>query len=134
MTKILTASLAMDFEKKDKGEGSHSKGASGTHAGLPDCNMAGSKGRFLRSPYFSGTVRSSKVFRLKKKKSSRSRRTVQFKSPKQEDVIFKVLKDEKRKEIQDSLRRKQQASDKHYETGSSSRKYRNVSCKSRSYH
>ncbi|XP_073395338.1 uncharacterized protein [Physcomitrium patens] len=134
MTKILTASLAMDFEKKGKGEGSHSKGASGTHAGLPDCNMAGSKGRFLRSPYFSGTVRSSKVFRLKKKKSSRSRRTVQFKSPKQEDVIFKVLKDEKRKEIQDSLRRKQQASDKHYETGSSSRKYRNVSCKSRSYH
>lgn len=102
MTKILTASLAMEAEKKEKEKGAHSKaGAPVTQArvlaGLPDCNMAGSKGKFLRSPYSPVVRAASKILLLKAKQSSRSLRTSQLKSPRQDDMVFKVPKDEKRK-------------------------------------
>ena len=105
MTKILTASLAMEAEKKkDKGKGAHSKAGAPVAqtrvlAGLPDCNMAGSKGKFLRSPYLPAVRAASKILLLKPKQSSRSLRTSQLKSPRQDDMVFKVPKDEKRKVI-----------------------------------
>jgi hypothetical protein len=105
MTKILTASLAMEAEKKkDKGKGAHSKAGAPVIqarvlAGLPDCNMAGSKGKFLRSPYIPAVRAASKIVLLKPKQSSRSLRTSQMKSPRHDDMVFKVPKDEKRKVI-----------------------------------
>ena len=105
MTKILTASLAMEAaKKKDKGKGAHSKAGAPVIqarllAGLPDCNMAGSKGKFLRSPYLPAVRAASKIVVLKSKQSSRSLRTSQMKLPRQDDMVFKVPKDEKRKVI-----------------------------------
>lgn len=60
MTKILTASLAMEAEKKnDKGKGAQVKAdapipEAGVLDGLPDCNMAVSKGVIYRSPFKPG--------------------------------------------------------------------------------
>jgi len=106
MTRILTAGLAMESGKKtDEGKGEHCKvGAPVPQArflaGLPDCNMAGSTGGLFRSLYNSGTVRAeSKVLLLKTNLSSRSRRTSQSKSPKQDGMVFKVPMDKKRNVI-----------------------------------
>lgn len=142
MTKILTASLAMEAErKKDKGKGAHSKAGAPVIqarvlAGLPDCNISRSKGKFLRSPYIPAVRAASKIVLLKPKQSSRSLRTSQMKSPRHDDMVFKVPKDEKRKENQFSPKRKQQVNEKHNEGGSSSRKQRNISSlsKSRAHH
>ncbi|KAG0567323.1 hypothetical protein KC19_7G126300 [Ceratodon purpureus] len=147
MTKILTASLAMEAaKKKDKGKGAHSKAGAPVIqarllAGLPDCNMAGSKGKFLRSPYLPAVRAASKIVVLKSKQSSRSLRTSQMKLPRQDDMVFKVPKDEKRKalilqENQHSPKRRQHANEKQSEGGSSSRKQRYISSfsKSRAHH
>lgn len=106
MTKILTASLAIEATKKEKGKaGAHSKSGAGmpqsrgTLAGLPDCNMALSKALKVRSPYLSGSMKASRFLVLKTKQTSRSQRTSSAGSPQHDDVEFKVPKDEKRKVI-----------------------------------
>lgn len=104
MTKILTASLAIEATKKEKGKaGAHSKSGAGmpqsrgTLTGLPDCNMAPSKALKVRSPYLSGSMKASRFLVLKTKQTSRSQRTSSAGSPQHDDVEFKAPKDEKRK-------------------------------------